>query len=128
MFKLLFNIYLFKTILFFYLFSVASVTAAVETPPMLLQTEQSLLKTIIVYYENEDDSEQFPSELKVKTIRDLKDQLLELCGILTDCTDVRVILNARELIVNLDKIEHGSEYSVAKKVKPHIIKLYFDKR
>ena len=102
--------------------------AAAVATSMVLQPEQSQLKTIIVHYDNEEDSESFPSEFKVRNIRDLKAQLLELCGINSDCTDVRVILDVREVIVNIDKIENGAEYTVGKKVKPHIIKLYFDKR
>ena len=46
-----------------------------------VQAVQSELKNILVYYLGDEDSEQYPSEIGVRNISDLKEQLSEVCGI-----------------------------------------------
>ena len=109
--------------------AVQAVPAAVQVAPAAVQDEQSALKTLIVFYKFEDDSEQFPSEFQVRNISELKTQLSELCGIQnSNSKDIRIILNCREVLINILKVEDGVEYDVTKKVKPNLIKLYLDKR
>jgi len=109
--------------------AVQAVPAAVQVAPAAVQDEQSALKTLIVFYKFEDDSEQFPSEFQVRNISELKTQLSELCGIQnSNSKDIRIILNCREVLINILKVEDGVEYDVTKKVKPNLIKLYMDKR
>jgi hypothetical protein len=88
-------------------------------------------KTISAHYNMEGDSDQLPSVLVLSNFSDLKVQLSELCGIKNmETKDFRVILDHREVILNLIKIQDGAEYEVTKKVKniTNLVKFYMDKR
>jgi len=104
-------------------------TSGAGTSGVIDQSVQSELKTLLVYYLNDEDSEQYPTEVQVMNISDLKEQLAEVCGIKNkDSKDFKIILDSKEVIINVGKLEDGGEYSVSKKIKTSLVKLYMNKR
>ena len=104
-------------------------TSGAATSGVIDQSVQSELKTLLVYYLNDEDSEQYPTEVQVMNISDLKEQLAEVCGIKNkDSKDFKIILDSKEVIINVGKLEDGAEYSVSKKIKTSLVKLYMNKR
>ena len=104
-------------------------TSGAATSGVIDQSVQSELKTLLVYYLNDEDSEQYPTEVQVMNISDLKEQLAEVCGIKNkDSKDFKIILDSKEVIINVGKLEDGGEYSVSKKIKTSLVKLYMNKR
>ena len=86
-------------------------------------------KKLVVYYNDEEDSEQLPSEVNVRNISDLKEKLLELTGVKNmNGKELKIVFNHVELLVDIQKIIDGHEYNVVKKVKPSICKIYIDEK
>lgn len=83
------------------------------------------IRVQLVHDEEEVDSEEFPTELIVSSMADLKEQIADVV-VVNSGTMMRVILNRSEQIVTIDKLVDGGSYTVQKKVKPGIVKIYFD--
>ena len=75
----------------------------------------------------EADSESFPSELIVSNMGELKSQVAEVADVCSEST-IKVILNHSEQLVTIEKLVDGGSYTVTKKVKQGIVKIYFDTR
>ena len=73
------------------------------------------------------DSESFPSELMVSTMGKLKRQIAEVAEV-RDESIIKVILNHSEQLVTITKLLDGGSYTVTKKAKQGIVKMYFDTR
>lgn len=93
---------------------------------MALTNQGRERKRLMVYSAPEDqDSEEYPAELIVENFSELKERLSEITGVRNDGV-LKVILNHTELIVTIDKIIDGKDYTVKTKVKPSIVKIYID--
>ena len=109
------------------------VSAAAEPGTSLEVVQPQLVaeKRIQVYYmpEEQVDSEEFPTQICVRNISELKEQLGEVCGI-KDLNKrvVKIILNHSEVIVSISNLIEGREYCVKKRVKPDLFKIYVDEK
>ena len=89
-----------------------------------------VVKRIVVHLVQDGDqadSESFPCELMVSTMGELKRQIAEVAEV-RDESIIKVILNHSEQLVTITKLLDGGSYTVTKKVKEGIVKIYFDTR
>ena len=104
------------------------IPSASSMSPDLARNED---KSITVYLEDDQDqdSEKFPWEIRVRNIADLKKQLLDICGFESVRQNVIIILkDLKEAINSLEKIVDKSTYGIKYKGKESIIKLYLTRR
>ena len=86
-------------------------------------------KTFMAFFDNDEDSEEFPTEIRVGNYNELKMQLAQMVGMKDiNAKDIRIILNMAEVILSIQKIQNGAEYNVSKKVKTNLVKLYITLR
>ena len=86
-------------------------------------------KTFFLCHDYEYDSEELSTEVKVKDFDQFKEQLVVFSGVKrTESRIVIVVLEGREVIVTLDKLQEREIYSVRKKIKPNCIKVYLIKK
>ena len=79
---------------------------------------------ITVHLSVEEDSETFPVEVMAKSITDLKRELADLCGIDSGSKRILLVLDRKEVIVNLQKLSTNCSYDLTYKCTDVLVKLY----
>ena len=103
-------------------------TLGPSAPPSV-SPDQPETKTFSAFLDNDEDSEEFPTEIRVGNYNELKMQLAQMVGMKDiNAKDIRIILNMAEVIISIQKIQNGAEYNVSKKVKTNLVKLYISLR
>ena len=77
----------------------------------------------LLYSMEEDDSEQFPVEVRLGCFEDLIGSLSVLLGLKKE-KQLSIVLDRSEAIINLEKLCDDAEYRVEKKVKEKHIRIY----
>ena len=87
------------------------------------------LKSITIHYEENEDSEPFPWNLRVGNISDLKRELLEILGLDVGSKNVVVILEDHKIaITNIELIVDRAAYVLKFKGKAKAVELYLARR
>ena len=82
-------------------------------------------KKVTLHYGMEGDSDQYPLESHLTNFVDLKESLQSLLLLRKD-RPITVILDHKQVLVNIDKLKNGSEYRVTEKEKENFVRIFLD--
>ena len=92
------------------------------------RTSGSSSKTIEVTLRLDEDSDPLPTRLDIASFGQMKELLLNTCGIVNSShKSIVLVLDRRETIVSLDKIVNLATYDLFFKVKETLVKMYLCK-
>ena len=93
--------------------------------PGLHADVQIVRKKVTLHYQIEGDSDQYPLECDLTNFVDLKESLKSLLLLRKD-RPFSVILDHKQVIVNIERLKHEAEYRVTEKEKENFVKVFLD--